>query len=96
MANFGGYSGNGGLDMPELTPEEKARQDSLVTEAYKKFFAIVKKHKKSIHTITFWGLADNYSWLNSRSRQNAPFLFDGEYKAKQAYFAVRDLWKAKD
>ena len=96
MANFGGYSGNGGMDMPELTEEQKARQDSLVTEAYKKFFAIVKKHKKSIHTITFWGLADNYSWLNSRSRQNAPFLFDGEYKAKKAYFAVRDLWRSKD
>ncbi|MBR4842292.1 MAG: endo-1,4-beta-xylanase [Bacteroidaceae bacterium] len=96
MAGFGGYSGNGGMAMPELTEEQKAHQDSLVTEAYKKFFAIVKKHKKSIHTITFWGLADNYSWLNSRSRQNAPFLFDGEYKAKNAYFAVRDLWKAKD
>ena len=67
-----------------------------MTEAYKKFFAVVKKHKKSIHTITFWGLADNYSWLNSRSRQNAPFLFDGDYKAKKAYFAVRDLWRSKD
>ena len=96
MAGLGGYSGDGGLAAPELTEEQKARQDSLVTEAYKKFFAIVKKHKKSIHTITFWGLADNYSWLNSRSRQNAPFLFDGEYKAKKAYFAVRDLWRSKD
>lgn len=95
MAGFGGYSGDGGIAAPELTDEEKARQDSLVAEAYKKFFAIVKKHKNSIHTITFWGLADNYSWLNSRSRQNAPFLFDGDYKAKSAYFAVRDLWKAK-
>ena len=79
MAGLGGYSGDGGLSAPELTEEQKARQDSLVTEAYKKFFTIVKKHKKSIHTITFWGLADNYSWLNSRSRQNAPFLFDGDY-----------------
>jgi len=96
MAGFGGYSGDGGLAAPELTEEQKARQDSLVSEAYKKFFAVVKKHKKSIHTITFWGLADNYSWLNSRSRQNAPFLFDGEYKAKSAYFAVRDLWRSKD
>jgi len=96
MAGLGGYSGDGGLAAPELTEEQKARQDSLVTEAYKKFFAIVKKHKKSIHTITFWGLADNYSWLNSRSRQNAPFLFDGDYKAKSAYFAVRDLWRSKD
>ena len=96
MAGLGGYSGDGGLSAPELTEEQKARQDSLVTEAYKKFFTIVKKHKKSIHTITFWGLADNYSWLNSRSRQNAPFLFDGDYKAKSAYFAVRDLWRAKD
>ncbi|MCQ2065559.1 MAG: endo-1,4-beta-xylanase [Bacteroidaceae bacterium] len=96
MAGFGGYSGNGGLAMPELTEEEKAHQDSLVTEAYKKFFAVVKKHKKSIHTITFWGLTDNYSWLNSRSRQNAPFLFDGEYKAKPAYFAVKELWRSKD
>lgn len=96
MAGFGGYSGDGGLAAPELTEEQKARQDSLVTEAYKKFFAVVKKHKKSIHTITFWGLADNYSWLNSRSRQNAPFLFDGDYKAKKAYFAVRDLWRSKD
>ena len=84
------------LETSELTEEQKARQDSLVTEAYKKFFAVVKKHKKSIHTITFWGLADNYSWLNSRSRQNAPFLFDGDYKAKKAYFAVRDLWRSKD
>ena len=96
MSNFGGYSGDGGLAAPELSEQEKARQDSLVTEAYKKFFAVVKKHKKSIHTITFWGLADNYSWLNSRSRQNAPFLFDGDYKAKSAYFAVRDLWRSKD
>ena len=96
MAGFGGYSGDGGLAAPELTDEQKERQDSLVTEAYKKFFAVVKKHKNSIHTITFWGLADNYSWLNSRSRQNAPFLFDGDYKAKSAYFAVRDLWRAKD
>ena len=96
MAGLGGYSGDGGLAAPELTEEQKARQDSLVTEAYKKFFAVVKKHKKSIHTITFWGLADNYSWLNSRSRQNAPFLFDGDYKAKKAYFAVRDLWRSKD
>ncbi len=96
MAGLGGYSGDGGLAAPELTEEQKARQDSLVTEAYKKFFAVVKKHKKSIHTITFWGLADNYSWLNSRSRQNAPFLFDGDYKAKSAYFAVRDLWRSKD
>ncbi|MBO7049535.1 MAG: endo-1,4-beta-xylanase [Bacteroidaceae bacterium] len=96
MANFGGYSGDGGLAAPELTEQEKARQDSLVAEAYKKFFAVVKKHKNRIHTITFWGLADNYSWLNSRSRQNAPFLFDGDYKAKKAYFAVRDLWRSKD
>lgn len=92
MAAFGGYSGNGGLQMPELTDEQKMHQDSLVTEAYRKFFTVVKKHRKSIHTITFWGLSDNYSWLNSRSRQNAPFLFDGEYKAKNAYFAVRELW----
>ena len=96
MSNFGGYSGDGGLAAPELTEAEKARQDSLVAEAYRKFFTIVKKHQKSIHTITFWGLADNYSWLNSRSRQNAPFLFDGDYKAKSAYFVVRDLWRSKD
>ncbi len=50
-----------------------------------------------ISSVTFWGIADNHTWLNDRARQfnngvgvDAPFVFDVDYKGKPAYDAIMD------
>jgi endo-1,4-beta-xylanase len=56
-----------------------------------RYFTIFRSYKNIITNITFWGLADNYSWLDNfpvPGRKNYPFLFDGNYNPKQAYFTV--------
>jgi endo-1,4-beta-xylanase len=59
--------------------------------AYGRFFSSFRKYKDYIGGITFWGLADNYSWLDNfpvPGRKNYPFLFDENYNPKRAYFTV--------
>jgi len=54
--------------------------------------------------ITFWGVTDPTSWLQSRNsvggaadglRSQCPLLFDGNYEAKPAYWAFVDPSKVK-
>ncbi len=59
--------------------------------AFGRFFCAFRKNKNLITGITFWGLADNYSWLDNfpvTGRKNYPFLFDATYLPKPAYFMV--------
>jgi len=59
--------------------------------AYGRFFNIFRTYKGTITGVTFWGVADNYSWLDNfpvAGRKNYPFLFDALYNPKQAYFTV--------
>ncbi|MCJ7446251.1 MAG: endo-1,4-beta-xylanase [Bacteroidales bacterium] len=59
--------------------------------AYGRFFIAFRNYKSDITGITFWGLADDYSWLDNfpvAGRKNYPFLFDENYLPKQAYFTV--------
>jgi endo-1,4-beta-xylanase len=59
--------------------------------AYGRYFIAFRAYKDYITSITFWGLADNYSWLDNfpvPGRKNYPFLFNEEYMPKQAYFTA--------
>jgi endo-1,4-beta-xylanase len=40
--------------------------------------------------ITFWGLTDKHSWLDSVLTPDAPLLFDADYQEKPAYRGVLD------
>lgn len=70
-------------ECPPEVLEEQARQ-------YTKLFALFSKHADSIERITFWGLHDGQSWLNTFpwERTNYPLLFDRSADPKPAYFAV--------
>ena len=57
---------------------------------YKTFFDAYRQLTGKISSVTFWGLADDDTWLTSPTRVNAPLLFDQSLKHKLAYTAIID------
>ncbi len=73
----------------ERLKAQAARYDAL--------FQLYEKLGDKISNVTFWGIADNHTWLDDRAKQyndgvgkDAPFVFDPEYKTKPAYWAIMD------
>jgi endo-1,4-beta-xylanase len=67
-------------------PEVLQRQ----AEQYSALFAIFKKHADKISRVTFWGLDDGKSWLNSWpvKRTNYPLLWTRDLQPKPALEAI--------
>nr|WP_263324417.1 endo-1,4-beta-xylanase [Neobacillus sp. Marseille-Q6967] len=64
---------------------------------YNQLFELYERLGDKISNVTFWGIADNHTWLNDRAEQynngvgvDAPFVFDTEYNVKPAYHAIMD------
>jgi endo-1,4-beta-xylanase len=59
---------------------------------YRDIFEVLKRHADSIGSVTFWGLADDNTWLKTfpTTRLNLPLLFDEQLQAKYAYWGVVD------
>ena len=69
-----------------FTPELAAKQAAR----YGEFFELFRKHKDVITGVTFWGIADDNTWLSefSSGRQDFPLLFDAEHRPKPAFERV--------
>ncbi|MBO4843276.1 MAG: endo-1,4-beta-xylanase [Bacteroidales bacterium] len=72
----------------QYTEEIQQQQE----QKYKDLFAIMRKYKKNISSVTFWNVSDRDSWLGAN---NYPLLFDSEYQRKPVYYTVRDFKKNK-
>ncbi len=59
---------------------------------YKDIFEVFRRHADKIGSVTFWGLADDHTWLSTFpiSRINLPLLFDKDLQAKWAYWGIID------
>ncbi|WP_127530147.1 endo-1,4-beta-xylanase [Paenibacillus kobensis] len=60
-------------------------------ERYRQFFQLFKEYSEHITSVTFWGAADDYTWLDDfpvRGRKNWPFLFDSAHQPKRSYESV--------
>lgn len=59
---------------------------------FKELFDLFRANKDKITGVTFWNLKDDESWLNSAyvPRPDFPLLFDKDFKAKLAYWAIVD------
>lgn len=59
-------------------------------EQYARLFALFRRHADAISRVTFWGLDDGRSWLNTwpRKRTNHPLLWDRSGQPKPALAAV--------
>jgi endo-1,4-beta-xylanase len=47
------------------------------------------------HAVTFWGLTDAHSWIDSFFGPDDPLPFDESYRAKPAYFGVMDALRGR-
>jgi endo-1,4-beta-xylanase len=72
-----------------FTDELKAKQAAR----YKAFFELFRRYRNVITGVTFWGIADDNTWLSefSSGRQDFPLLFDVNHNPKPAYDAVIDF-----
>ncbi len=67
-------------------------QDIFVRQGYRNriFFDAFRQLAGKIGSVTFWGQADDHTWLTSSARVNGPLLFDTSLKKKFAYWGVID------
>ncbi len=83
-----------------LPEEGLEQQDRDVAAVYKRYLEAMLK-EPSVRAVLTWGVADGQSWLQGerfrpkhpeRRQRPLPFLVDdaGAYRAKPAYFAMRD------
>jgi endo-1,4-beta-xylanase len=59
---------------------------------YRDFFRVFRELKGQISSVTFWGIADNHTWLSNHPipREDFPLLFDRNLEAKYAYWGIVD------
>ncbi len=60
----------------------------LQAERYDGVFRLLREYRQVISSVTFWGAADDYTWLDNfpvRGRKNWPFLFDEQHRPKPAF-----------
>lgn len=63
----------------------------LQAERYESIFRVLHEYRENISAVTFWGAADDFTWLDGfpvRGRKNWPFLFDEAHRPKEAYQRV--------
>ncbi|MBO0800255.1 MAG: endo-1,4-beta-xylanase, partial [Blastocatellia bacterium] len=83
------YSGS---NPPNYTDYDLIPQDLFIKQGYRYriFFDAFRQLKGKIDSVTFWGMADDHTWLTSASQVNGPLLFDTSLKKKYAYWGVID------
>jgi len=82
-------SENGESDFPELTDVMLENQ----AERYGEFFRIFREYRDVIRSVSFWGVADDMTWLHSfpAKRNNWPLLFDGSHRPKPCFDRIMDF-----
>jgi endo-1,4-beta-xylanase len=79
---------------PKLNPYTSGLPDSVqqtLAKRYSDLFGVFLKHRGVLARVTFWGVTDASSWLNSwpvRGRTSYPLLFDRDGRPKAAFDAV--------
>ena len=86
--NAGDNTSNFGANNGTVPPSIIAQQGYM----YEQYFKAFEQLKGHISGVTFWGLADDNTWLDSFpiNRLDLPLPFDTGLQAKPAYWAIVD------
>lgn len=80
------YSGAGNYaSLPEDVAIEQGHR-------YAEIFSAFKEMKDTLTGVTFWGIADDHTWLNGLNghTNDYPLPFDSKLQAKQAFWGIVD------
>jgi endo-1,4-beta-xylanase len=86
---------------PQLNPYVDRLPDAMhamLAMRYAELFRVYMKHRQVVERVTFWGVADDDSWLNNwpiKGRTNYPLLFDRNGTAKPVLNAVISTAKSQ-
>jgi endo-1,4-beta-xylanase len=75
-------------------PADVEARDAAVAAAYKSYLDLVLGDA-AVRAVLTWGITDRYTWLNHEQaradgRTQRPLPFDGDGRAKPAFFAMRE------
>ena len=75
------------------------QRDEAVAATYRGYLDLVLSDA-AVTALIVWGVSDRGTWLNHEDsrgdgRPERPLLFDGEFKAKRSFFAVRDAFNLR-
>lgn len=80
------------IDNPEQNQAADPKNDAGLADRYGEIFAIFRKHASHISGVTFWGIADDHTWLTEPDgAPSYPLLWDEGHAPKAAYYRVRDF-----
>jgi len=74
-------------DLKEPTEEMMEKQ----AERYQQMFELFREYSAHITSVTFWGVADNYTWLDGfpvRGRKNWPMVLDTNGEPKKSFWNI--------
>jgi endo-1,4-beta-xylanase len=71
---------------------DEEHQNALAAR-YKEFFDMFRRDADKIQNVTFWGIADDNTWLSEfdSGRPDHPLLFDKQLQPKKAFDAIMDF-----
>lgn len=71
---------------------DEEHQNALAAR-YKEFFDMFRRNADKIQNVTFWGIADDNTWLSEfdSGRPDHPLLFDKHLQPKKAFDAIMDF-----
>lgn len=78
----------------DKTTEYKQPTDEMIwlqQERFEGIFKIFRDYRDVITGVTFWGVADDHTWLDNfpvSGRKDWPLLFDAQHKTKKAFAGV--------
>ena len=71
----------------------------LQADRFREIFNLLLDRREVVERVTFWGVADGYSWKNQYpiiGRMDYPLIYDRNYQPKPAYDAIRALKAPKE
>jgi endo-1,4-beta-xylanase len=72
--------------------ETDVPEEILIAQGYRyrDIFDVFRRQAGHIGSVTFWGMADDHTWLTNRpiTRVDLPLLFDQQLQAKWAYWGI--------
>ncbi len=77
------------IHVTELDTENYGNNDSALASFYEGLFQCYRDNKDVVKSVTFWAVADDYSWLDANQYRMAyPTLFDVNHQKKEAFNSV--------